>query len=282
MNATRYENASDFLLATQATLEENEAANGLMLGIVSLLKRFPEKIKAAPFFATVSNVGGLVFAAIMTPPHNIVVYSGRHDCSEAMEIVIRDHLANCWNVPGVLGPSEIAGEFAAIWTRVTGVKHRVGMRQRIYELRQVVHPGSIPGRLRVATEDDLPLVTNWAAAFNREASMGRDPRHAEETAKSAIGQGDLYLWEDGKPVSMAARRRPTTHGVAMSGVYTPPEQRRKGYATACVAGLSQILLDSGYEFCSLFTDLANPTSNSIYQKIGYVPVCDFVEYVFGR
>ena len=282
MNATRYENASDFLLATQATLEENEAVNGLMLGIASLLKRFPEEIKAAPFFTTVSDSGGIVFAAIMTPPHNIIVYSGRRDCSEAMEIVIRDHLANCWNVPGVLGPLEIAGEFAAIWTRVTGVKHRVGMRQRIYELRQGVHPGPIPGRLRVATEDDLPVVTNWTAAFNREALLGRDPRDAEEMAKSAIGHGDLYLWEDGKPISMAARRRPTTHGVAVSFVYTPPEQRKKGYATACVAGLSQILLDSGYEFCSLFTDLANPTSNSIYQKIGYVPVCDFTEYVFGR
>jgi len=282
MNATRYENASDFLLATQATLEENEAVNALMLGISSLLKHFPEEIKAAPFFTTVSDVGGLVFAAIMTPPHNIIVYSGRRDCSEAMEIVIRELLANRWNVPGVLGSSEAAEEFAAIWTRVTGVKHQMVMRQRIYELRQVVHPGSIPGRLRVATEDDLPLVTNRTTAFNREALAGRDPRDAKETAKNAIGHGDLYLWEDGTPVSMAARRRPTTHGVAVSFVYTPPEQREKGYATACVAGLSQILLDSGYEFCSLFTDLANPTSNSIYQKIGYVPVCNFMEYVFGK
>ena len=282
MNATRYENASDFLLATQATLEENEPVNGLMLGITSFLKRFPETIKATPFFATVSDVGGIVFAAIMTPPHNIIVYSGRQDCSEAMELVIRDHLANYWNVPGVLGPSEIAGEFATIWTTVTGVKNQVGVRQRVYELRQVVHPGSSQGRLRVATEDDLPLVTKWTTAFRREALMDRNSRKAEEMAKSAIGHGELYLWEDGKPVSMSARRRPTTHGVAVSFVYTPPEQRKKGYATACVAGLSQILLDSGYEFCSLFTDLANPTSNSVYQKIGYVPVCDFMEYVFRR
>ena len=282
MNATRHENASDFLLATQVTLEENEAANGLVLGIASLLKRFPEKIKAAPFFVTLSDGGGLVFAAIMTPPHNIIVHGGRRDCGEAMETVIRHHLANRWNVPGVLGPTDVAGEFAAIWTEVTGAKHRVGVRQRVYELRQVVHPGSTRGGLRVATEDDLDLVTKWAATFNREALMERDLREAEEVAPSAISRRELYLWEDGKPVSMAAKTRPTTHGMAVSLVYTPPGERRKGYATACVAALSQLLLDSGYEFCTLFTDLANPTSNSIYQKIGYVPVCDFVEYVFGR
>ncbi len=282
MNATRYENVKEFLLATQVTLEENEAANGLMLGIASLLKRLPEKIKAAPFFVTLSDGGGLAFAAIMTPPHNIIVHSGRRDCGEAMETVIRDHLANRWDVPGVLGSSDVAGKSAAIWTEVTGAKHRVGMRQRVYELRQVVHPKSSRGRLRVATEDDLALVTEWAAAFNREASMGHHPREAEEVAQSAISRRELYLWEDGKPVSMAAKRRPTTHGMAVSLVYTPPEERRKGYATACVAALSQLLLDSGYGFCTLFTNLANPTSNSIYQKIGYVPVCDFVEYVFGR
>jgi predicted GNAT family acetyltransferase len=83
---------------------------------------------------------------------------------------------------------------------------------------------------------------------------------------------------EGEPVSMAIRSRPTRHGISVSGVYTPPEQRRHGYATACVAALSQKLLDQGYQFCSLFTDLANPTSNSIYMQVGYRPVADFDKY----
>jgi predicted GNAT family acetyltransferase len=42
------------------------------------------------------------------------------------------------------------------------------------------------------------------------------------------------------------------------------------------------LLDQGKQFTSLFTDLSNPTSNSIYQKIGYQPVCDFDLYRFSQ
>ena len=88
------------------------------------------------------------------------------------------------------------------------------------------------------------------------------------------------VWDNGQPVAMAAKVRPTRNGMTISLVYTPPEQRRHGYATACVAALSQQLLDEGWQFCTLFTDLANPTSNSIYQKIGYQPVADFNDYLF--
>ena len=90
----------------------------------------------------------------------------------------------------------------------------------------------------------------------------------------------MFLWDIGQPVSLAARSRHTTHGINVGPVYTPPAFRRRGYAGACVAALSQQMLDAGWEFCTLFTDLANPTSNSVYQKIGYRPVCDFDEYVF--
>ena len=91
----------------------------------------------------------------------------------------------------------------------------------------------------------------------------------------------LYLWDvGGVPVSLAGGTRPGVHCISVGPVYTPPEHRCRGYASACVAALSQHLLDAGWEFCTLFTDLANPTSNSIYQKIGYRPVCDFNEYLF--
>ena len=90
---------------------------------------------------------------------------------------------------------------------------------------------------------------------------------------------DIYLWEDDEVVSMAGYNGPTPHGIRVSAVYTPPEHRGRGYARACTAALSQILLDS-YQFCFLFTDRANATSNYIYQQIGYKPVCDVDEYRF--
>src|SRR5262249_39695999 len=95
--------------------------------------------------------------------------------------------------------------------------------------------------------------------------------------------GGLRLWWDGsKPVSFAGYGGLTPHGIRIGPVYTPPELRGRGYASACVAALSQEMLDRGRTFCSLFTDLSNPTSNHIYQAIGYEPVIDVDLYRFGN
>jgi predicted GNAT family acetyltransferase len=91
----------------------------------------------------------------------------------------------------------------------------------------------------------------------------------------------LYVWDDNRIVSYAGFGGPTPHGIRIGPVYTPPEYRQHGYASACVAGMSQLILKAGRQFCFLFTDLRNPTSNHIYQVIGYQPVCDFTEYVFA-
>ena len=118
--------------------------------------------------------------------------------------------------------------------------------------------------------------------FIQDAGVIGTPASARESASARVEDRDLFLWEvAGQPVSMAAKTRRTTHGITVSWVYTPSEHRRRGYASACVAALSEQLLDAGWEFCTLFTDLANPISNSIYQKIGYRPVADFDEWIFG-
>jgi predicted GNAT family acetyltransferase len=155
------------------------------------------------------------------------------------------------------------------------------MRLRVYELREVNPPTRIPdGQMRRATIADTSLVTDWYHEFTKEALEEGSREEARKVASRFIALGSVYLWEDGEPVSMAFRTRPTRHGCTVTGVYTPPDRRGRGYASACVAGLSQILLDSGYQVCNLFTDLANPTSNSIYQRIGYRPVCDFIDHAF--
>ena len=100
--------------------------------------------------------------------------------------------------------------------------------------------------------------------------------------RQRIDSGRLFFWKDPEPVSMAGSAGPTPSGIRISAVYTPPGLRGRGYASAAVAALSQKMLDGGRRFCFLFTDLANPTSNSIYQKIGYQPVCDFEERDFGK
>jgi predicted GNAT family acetyltransferase len=97
-------------------------------------------------------------------------------------------------------------------------------------------------------------------------------------AEQRVAAGEVYLWCDPEPRSMAGSARPTAHGVAVNAVYTPREWRGRGYATACVAEISRRMLASGFDFCVLYTDLANPTSNAIYTRIGYRPVRDFLMY----
>ncbi|GAC1375090.1 MAG: hypothetical protein NVSMB32_18100 [Actinomycetota bacterium] len=90
----------------------------------------------------------------------------------------------------------------------------------------------------------------------------------------------MYLWDNAGPVSMAATGGPTPHGGRVYAVYTPPEHRGRGYASACVAAVSQHMLNRGLRYCFLFTDLANPIANHIYQEIGYRPVAPFDWYRF--
>jgi predicted GNAT family acetyltransferase len=280
MITTTYQDAAAFLHKTQTTLEANEAANNLMLGICFRLRDFPNRMRNTPYLITVEGEEGLAVAAVMTPPHKLVVYGARSNFDQAFEAVARDLIANQWKVPGVLGPSEVAKAFAETWAKVSGTGYRTGMRQRIYVLQQVIQPKPISGKLCLAAEDDLGLVTKWLRGFQEDAFGEGDMVLVRETAETKIAHREIYLWEDGEPVSMASKTRPMTKGISVSLVYTPPELRGCGYATACVASLSQLLLDSGWQFCSLFTDLSNPTSNSIYQRIGYKPVCDFNEYLF--
>jgi len=278
--ATRtYGKVEEFLADTRARLEENEAANSLLLGICDgLLEEHEEGPE--PHFAALLDEAGPVLAAAMTPPHNIVLSTAEGDVPQAATSLAHDLQREAWALPGVLGPAEVAGPFAAAWTGRSDVPHGTHMQTRVYELRAVVHPRGVPGHFRKAREDDVPCVAEWMFAFHAEAveSCGED--EARRLAERRIAAGEAHLWEDGRPVSLASRVRTTRRGAMISNVYTPPALRRRGYATACVAALSQALLDSGWEFCALFADLANPQSNSIYQKIGYRGICDFTEYRF--
>jgi len=155
------------------------------------------------------------------------------------------------------------------------------MEQRLYRLTRVVHPVHVRGQARWAALLDADALIPWARAFLDEAVPDNPRQGVRGRIERSIAEQGLLVWEDEELVSMCARTRPTPHGASVSFVYTPPDFRRHGYASACVAELSQRILDSGKSFCTLFTDLANPTSNAIYQRIGYEPVCDFREIRFG-
>ena len=282
MNVKLFKTPNDFLAAALDYLEAHEVLNGLMLGIAFRLSHSAPRRRNRPFLAVVEDGGELVGAALMTPPRKMVLYSQLDDCQPVVE-ALNGALAGSWIVPAILGPANVADAWAEMWKRENNQPPQPGMRQRVFELRQVQLLNLPPGKLRLADADDFERVVAWIQGFHVDAHIQDDSESAELLARGKMENGDLFLWENeaGEPVSMAAKARPTRHGITVSLVYTPAELRGRGYATACVAMLSQQLLDDGYQFCTLFTDLSNPVSNHIYEKIGYTAVADFHEYFFG-
>jgi predicted GNAT family acetyltransferase len=173
-----------------------------------------------------------------------------------------------------------AAAFAAAWGELAGVRAREFRRSRLFRLAELMPPVSAPrGAARVGAAADRDLLEAWFAAADEE--IGDMAGHRAGVADDHISYGGLTLWEvDGSAVSMAAVKRPAAAVVRVGPVYTPPDQRRRGYAGAVTAAVSRAALDAGARHVVLFTDLANPTSNALYQRLGYRPVADRVVLSF--
>ncbi len=279
MELTRYQDIERFYARAESFLVEHEAEHNLILGLTTGLIHDGLHLGDPPYLATVEDDGGRVIAvALRTPPHNLIlslappnalhlITSGAHDLYP--------------NLPGVLGPKDASRSFAEIWKQISHQPYRLGISQRIYQLETVTPVSGVPGEFKLATLADRSLLIEWFAAFDAEALGLRRGQHVEQMVDTSFGSSTrgIALWHDGQPVSMAGYSGPTPNGIRVGRVYTPPHLRSQGYASACVAALSQHLLDSGRRYCFLFTDLSNPTSNHIYQTIGYHPVADVDEYV---
>lgn len=282
MRVRRFGDAAGFMAAAGAFLLREEALNNLPLGILSTFRTNPGHYPD-PYFLAVEDGEAVVAAAIRTPPHNLILTeTARPDALPW----IADHAASTFGtLPGVIGPDHLTERFMALWQERTGQKGTVAVRERIYELTRVTWPKAPPGRLRRAEGADRPLLVNWFTAFHGETNTGMGP--AETAARKGVERhlGDdtagLWLWQDEEPVSLVGSAGPTGSGIRVGPVYTLPERRGRGYASWLTAAVSQLRLDEGYQRVFLFTDLANPTSNKIYQAIGYRPVGDAAQCQFS-
>lgn len=254
-------------------LLQAEVEHNLILGIIEQLKA---TTTANVYLVTVEQDGHVVGCAFRTPPYKLGVTRMPHG---AVSALVEDVGQVYEELPAVLGPAAQARAIAEAWAVCKQRNVRAGMRQRIYELRTVVFPAVMPsGELRLAGKRDFDLLVAWLGQFAGETRVATP--NMEAFAASHVKNKTVFLWEDeGEPRTAALYAGKTPNGVRIGFVYTPPEFRRRGYATACTAMVSQRALDSGNQFCCLYTDLSNPTSNDIYQRIGYTAVCDVVDYV---
>lgn len=191
-------------------------------------------------------------------------------------------------VHGANGALPATQVFADEVARLSGSTVRIDEHTRLFELGELVEPRNPPGRLRVARDGDADLVLEWFNAFSADAAeqagrgSDRPAFHTTEDVAERIDNGRIWLWEDanGVPVHLTGHSLPA-YGVSRIGpVYTAREHRGRGYASAAVAQVSRMLCNQGVRIC-LFTDQANPTSNGIYQALGYRPVVDMANLLIG-
>ncbi|WP_241835381.1 GNAT family N-acetyltransferase [Pseudofrankia asymbiotica] len=269
------ESVDEYLAAAGDFLMSRLAENTVLVTVAETLRArgmaaFGE---AAPLFGWWLSAGGTVEGAFVhTPPNPVLLTRVPRQAVES--------LAECWPherpLSGMTAGEDVASAFASAWQRRTNAAPCLHRRTRLYRLGRLVlpQPGP-PGHPRVAATTDRDLLLVWVTAFQQESSGVAG--NAAERVDDRLSYGGLTLWEvDGVAVSMAGITRQVGGMVRIAPVYTPPGLRRRGYAGAVTAAVSQVALRTEAREVLLFTDLANPTSNGVYQRLGFEPVEDSV------
>jgi RimJ/RimL family protein N-acetyltransferase len=260
-------------------LRANPAENTVPLGLIETLRAQGEDAFGnGPVFGWWrSGTDGVRGACLQTGAYPLLLSAMPEEAAAELAGVLADRPLH-----GVNGDAPAARAFAAAWEHHTGTAPEVRMRQRLYRLEELEIPDPLPpGTARAGIAADRDLVRAWFTAFEEEA-MG-PASDSSAMADDRLDYGGIALWElDGTPVSMAGRTRIVSGMTRIGPVYTPPEHRRRGYGAAVTAVLTASALEAGATEVVLFTDLANPTSNSVYLRIGYRAVSDRLVLAFGR
>ncbi|QYN33427.1 GNAT family N-acetyltransferase [Pseudonocardia sp. DSM 110487] len=275
MEIALHDDAGEFAAAAGPLLQADPLRHTMALTALDGMHRGGEP---SAVLLTVREAGEVTGAALRSPGRATLVSAvpARHAPAVERALAEADPIAD-----GAHGPVAEAEAFAAARIARTGCRAEPAMRTRLFALNLLAPPRGVPGRARRADEGDIPLLGEWRRAFGAEA--GHDKEHDPEglVARSLrLGAGEM-LWEvDGTPVAQACAKPVIARMSRIGPVYTPPEHRGHGYAAAVTAAASQWALDAGAQRVVLFTDLANPTTNRLYPRIGYRPVHDAVELRF--
>ena len=273
----------DYSVTAGGLLQANAGRNTILLNAAETLRArgLATFGPGTPLFGWWQQPGtGVVSAAFLhTPPFPVVLTSMAAESAAALAQALA---ARGRAVPGVNADLAVATAFGTAWRELTGDVVQESMRSRLYQLGELRPPDPFPpGQARVAGPDDRSLLIAWTEAFAQEAhNVLRD---VTEMVDDRLSYRGYTLWERaGQPVSLAGLTRQVAGQVRVGPVYTPPGQRGRGYGGAVTWAISQAARDAGAAQVVLFTDLANPTSNGLYQRLGYQPTADRLILAFRK
>jgi predicted GNAT family acetyltransferase len=268
---------AEFAARTERLLSEQIECNVLATVLMNVLDGVYAD-SAAVLAYGVADGDEVQFAALRTPPHPLLASPLQESAATFIDLWLQADP----DVDRVTSERETARAIASAWTERTGGTARRALREAMHILDEVRDPPRLAaGELRLADEPDRALLVGWMREFILEAGI-LGSAQAEAMVDGRMRRDCLLVWEDEQPVSMLGVT-PAVAGVVRIGpVYTPPPQRRRGYAGTAVAAASRRALAQGAERCMLYTDLDNPTSNKIYAEVGYRRTGDWEEIALER
>lgn len=269
------EDASSALYRAKAFLASRPAEHNLVHTL--LVARATAQVPGR--YWLVSRPNAVVGVVFQSPLHFPVLITpmGREAATAAARAIADQGL----DLPGVSGDAAAAARFASAWAERMKTAVRPFRALCLYELERLESlalTADSSGHFRRAVDAEVELVGRWWGAFNHEIAEPADDM--TEAARHRIARGEVWVWVSGAPVAMAMHSAPAAGVARIQYVYTPPELRQRGHASACVAKLSEHLLGRGLRPI-LYAELANPASNSIYRRLGYRPIGEATAYRFG-
>jgi len=276
MNFETYNTPMEYYPIVKDFLYKNEITNVLSIGLLRNAKANADYSKC--FYCTGSVNDEIKIALIIHGLHIILVTEDDHHLKSAAEYVSSVNI----DFPGVIGPRPFVDQFVEHLVNASKQDITLRMSQRIYQLDEVNDIQYSNGYMRLATHDDLDIILEWNEDFVNSEGITSSYEIMKKKRQLDIDNETLFLWIDNdEPVTMTNLSKRTGDGAHIGLVYTPKDQRKKGYATSLVAKVSKHALKN-YTYCTLYTDLDNPISNSIYMKIGYNPIVDSAMYIVNK
>ncbi len=274
--------ASDFLTEALDHLVQCEVENNITIGVP---KRFSDTLDLknidgtlALFDSVVVYKGDEIVGTFFVTDHGLCIgYPTQHESITQAAQFIYDI---GWRFPMIDGETKTADLFQVAWQGITQRAIKSRREMIVHRLDTVQPPVVCDGNMRLSKDSEVDMLSQWFVDFTNDTHLAEQKKTSFDEAKLRMQRhhdaGQAYIWENekGEAVSMTCITRELINAVNLSLVFTPRAHRGHGYASACVATLSQTMLDKGYKFCSLFTDAANPTSNKIYRQIGYKQILE--------
>ncbi len=255
--------------------------NDLMIGLVTQVCKDETRYNTKSRLFALKDDKTTKLVSFLTLPWPMILYADSIPDNETLSFFIDSLGEKELSLTGVNAKKDLSFLFADSWAKKTNTISEKKMEMNLFVLHELIKVPSCPGHSVCADEQYKELIIGWMRQFHKEVPIGNDSEtYFQEHADGIIRSHNAFIWIDEEPVCMLFRERPTQHGFSIGYVYTPNQYRKQGYASNLVYQVCKQSFDQGYSYSTLFADVDNPTSNSIYKKIGFREVSLYAMFDF--